>query len=115
MSCDFEPKMFEEFGYDSCVIIKDPEQFAARIENSSRDFLQNWYFHHNPIEYFDPYEPYKNQYLDPVMCKDFRFTYQMEYRFIWHPLNFGSAKDYVFLTIGALNDICDLYIIEKLT
>lgn len=110
MSCDFEPQIFEEFGYDSCVIIKDPEKFAARLEASSRNVLPNWYFYDNPVEYFDPYEPYKNQYLDPVMCKDFRFAYQMEYRVIWRPLEYGSAKDYIFLTIGSLEDICDLYI-----
>jgi hypothetical protein len=110
MSSDFEQKMFEEFGYDSCVIIRNPEQFAARLECSSRIVLPNWYFHHNPIEYFDPYEPYRNQYLDPVMCKDFRFAYQMEYRFIWHPLSFGSAKDYILLSTGSLNDVCDLYV-----
>ena len=111
MSTDFEPQIFEEFSdYDSCVIIKDPEQFAARIEASSRNALPNWYFHHNPVEYFDPCEPYKNQYFDPVMCKDFRFAYQMEYRVIWHPQEYGSAKDYIFLRLGSLEDICDLYI-----
>ena len=110
MSTDFELQMFEEFNYDSCVIIKDPEQFAARLEVSSRNVLPNWYFYHNPVEYFDPCEPYKNQYLDPVMCKDFRFAYQMEYRAIWHPLEYGTAKDYIFLLLGSLEDICDLYI-----
>lgn len=111
MSTDFEPQIFEEFsGYDSCVIIKDPEQFAARIEASSRSVLPNWYFYHNPVEYFDPCEPYKNQYFDPVMYKDFRFAYQMEYRVMWHPQEHGFAKDYIFLCLGSLENICDLYI-----
>lgn len=110
MSTDFEPQILEEFNYDSCVIIKDPETFAARLEASSRGVLPNWYFHHNPVEYFDPCEPYKDQYLDPVMCKDFRFAYQMEYRVILHPKGHGSAKDYIVLRIGSLEDICDLYI-----
>lgn len=110
MSTDFEPQIFEEFLYDSCVIIKDPNQFAARLEMSTKDLLPNWYFHHNPVEYFDPHEPYKNQYLDPLMCKDFRFAYQMEYRAIWHPLDHGIAKDYIVVQIGSLEDICELYI-----
>ena len=111
MSTDFEPHIFEEFSdYDSCVIIKDPEQLAARIEASSSSVLPNWYFHHNPVEYFDPYEPHKNQYFAPVMCKDFRFAYQMEYRVIWHPQEHGSTKGYIFLSLGSLEDICDLYI-----
>lgn len=110
MSTDFEPQILEEFGYDSCVIIKDPNQFAARIEASTRHLPSNWYFHHNPVEYFDPREPYRNQYLTPVMCKDFRFAYQMEYRFIWHPHDGTSAKDYIIVQIGSLEDICELYI-----
>jgi hypothetical protein len=109
MSTDFEPKIFEEFSYDSCVIIKSPEQFAARLEASTKSLLPKWYFYHNPVEYFDPYEPYKNQYLDPVMCKDFCFAYQMEYRFIWHPGDHGSAKDYIVVRVGSLEDICELY------
>jgi hypothetical protein len=111
MSAKFEPQIFEEFSdSDSCVVIKDPEQFAARIEASSRSVILNWYFYHNPVEYFDPCEPYKNQYFDPVMCKDFRFAYQMEYRVIWHPQEHGPAKDYIILCLGSLEDICDLYI-----
>jgi hypothetical protein len=110
MSTDFEPQIFEEFGYDSCVIIKDLDQFAARLEASTKYLLPNWYFHHNPVEYFDPHETYKNQYLDTVMCKDFRFAYQMEYRVIWHPQDDASAKDYIVVRIGSLEDICELYI-----
>lgn len=109
MSTDFEPQIFEEFSYDSCVIIKYPEQFVARLVASTKSLLPNWYFHYNPIEYFDPYEPYKNQYLDPVMCKDFRFAYQMEYRAIWHPQYHGSAKDHIIVRVGSLEDICELY------
>lgn len=110
MSTDFEPYIFEEFGYDSCVIIKDPDQFAMRLVASTKSLLPNWYFHHNPVEYFDPYEPYKNQCLDPVICKDFRFAYQIEYRFIWHPQDHGAAKERIVVRIGSLEDICELYI-----
>ena len=111
MSTDFEPYIFEEFDYDSCVIIKNPDQFAIRLEASTKSLLPNWYFHHNPVEYFDPYEPYKNQCLDPVMCKDFSFAYQMEYRAIWHPPDNKSAKDYINVRIGSLEDICEIYIL----
>jgi hypothetical protein len=110
MSTDFEPQIFEEFNYDSCVIIKDPEQFAARIEASFRSILPHWHFYHNSVEYFDPCEPYENQYFSPVMCKDFRFAYQMEYRMIWDAQAPGFVEDYIFLRLGSLEDICDLHI-----
>lgn len=112
MSCDFEPKIFEEFGYDSCVIMKDPEKFAERIEQNSKEVLPEWYFHHNPIEYFDPHEPTKNQYFSPTICKDFVYAYQMEYRFLWDPLGNGAASDYIVLNLGPLEDICELYTLK---
>ncbi len=112
MSCDFDPNMFEKFQYDSCLIIKEPKQFAARLEAATKDILKGWYCYHNPIEYFDPYEPHNNQYLDPAMCKDFSFAYQMEYRIIWfNNNNQGTAEDHVFLSIGPLKDICSLYLL----
>jgi hypothetical protein len=110
MSTDFEPKMFEEFGYDSCLIINDPDQFTERLETSTKNLMSNSYFHHNPVEYFDPYEPYNNQYLAPEMCKDFSFAYQMEYRFIWVPYDNTLKKEYIFIRIGSLEDICELYV-----
>ena len=112
LSCDFEPIIFEQFNYDSCVVVKNPEEFATRLERETKRILPIWYFHRNPIEYFDPYEPTKNQYFDATMCKDFSHAYQMEYRFLWHPLNNGSAKDHIEVNIGPLNDICELYILN---
>jgi hypothetical protein len=113
MSCDFEPMIFEEFKYDSCVIIKDPEKFVERIEQKTKGILSEWDFHHNPIEYFDPHEPTKNQYFSPTMCKDFVYAYQMEYRFLWDPLGNGAVTGDIDLDLGSLEDICELYILNK--
>ena len=63
LSCDFEPIIFEEFNNDACVVVKNPEEFARRLEQETKEQLPGWYFHHNPIEYFDPHAPIKNQYL----------------------------------------------------
>lgn len=114
MSTDYEPQMFKEFCYDSCVIIKDPDQFIVRLKNSTKQLLPNWYFSHNPIEYFDPYEPYMNQHIDTIMYKDFLFSYQMEYRIFWHPQqdNASVKEKYIVVQIGSLEDICELYKIE---
>ena len=78
---------------------------------SSNKLLSEWYFHHNPIEYYDPNEPTKNQYFDVSMCKIFSYAYQMEYRFLWDPLNKGNAKDHIIVDIGPLTDICELYVL----
>ncbi len=106
---EFEPVIFKEFDYDACVLIKDTKAFAKRIELAFMNKFPQWYFHHNPVEYYDPYERYPNQYFEPTMCKDFRFAYQMEYRFIWNSFGQGEAKDYTVINVGALDDICELH------
>jgi hypothetical protein len=111
MSTNFEPYIFEEFkDYDSCVIIKDSEQFMVRLEMCSKNIIPNCDFHYNPVEYFDPCEPCKDQFFNPAMCKDFRFAYQTEYRAIWYPLEDSYIKNHIVLNLGSLEDICELYI-----
>lgn len=112
LSYDFEPSIFDEFGYDSCLIIKKPEEFASRLETTLKKQFPEWYFHHNPIQYFDPYEHQKNEYFSPTMSKDFSFAYQMEYRFLLNPLK--PAEEIIPLSefeiqLGPLSDICELY------
>ncbi len=109
LACDFEPSIFEQFNYDSCVVIKNPAKFSARLEFEAKSFLPTWYFHHNPTQYFDPNEPTNNQYFSASMCKDFRYAYQIEYRYLWAPLNGGDATDHFEVNLGPLNDICELY------
>jgi hypothetical protein len=112
LSYDFEPLMFEEFGYDSCLIIKNPEEFAFRLEAEFKKHFPGWYFHHNPIHYFDPFEHQKNEYFSPTMSKDFSFAYQMEYRFLLDPLKpteeIKSLSEFE-IQLGSLSDICELY------
>lgn len=113
LSCDFEPMVFEKFNYNACVIIKNPKEFARRLENATKKQLAGWYFHHCPIEYFDPHVPIKNQYINATMSKDFSYAYQMEYRFLWDPPNNESAKKHIEVNLGCLNDICELYVLNK--
>lgn len=94
---------------ESCVIIWDIEEFARRLELASSHVLQNWYFHYNPVAYFDPYEVRPREHIDPGMSKDFRYAYQREYRFLWLPISGGTANEPIFLTLGPLTDIASLY------
>jgi hypothetical protein len=112
MSCDWDLSLFDDFGADSCVIIKDPETFAARLKTAFASILPGWYFHHNPVEYFDPYERKRNEYFDAAMCKDFRFAYQREYRFLWFSQQGDDAVDFKFSEAGSLEDIAELHLHE---
>lgn len=109
MSCDWDPTLFDDFGSDSCVIVRDPEAFAQRLELAVKLVLNDWYFHHNPVEYFDPYEMPRHQYFDASMCKDFRFAYQREYRFLWMHMDGREVDGFKFLELGPLDGIAEIH------
>lgn len=109
-SCGYHPELFNDFSADCCVVIRNPEEFARRIDLAFREQLdEDLYFYHNPVEYFDPYEMHHNQPLDAVICKDFSYAYQMEYRFVWFSLKIVPADGYLYLDLGSLQDIASLY------
>lgn len=110
-SCDYRPSFFEEFSdSDACLVIHDPDTFAARLESALASVLPGWYFHHNPVEYYDPYERSSpNSVFDTNICKDFRFAYQMEYRWLCLSFEGLEATDPVDVELGPLNDVASLF------
>jgi hypothetical protein len=110
-SCDYRPLFFDAFqGSDSCLVIHDPDGFADRLEAALKAALPGWYFHHNPVSYYDPHEIASvEEHIDPMMSKNFRFAYEMEYRFICFSPTGVPAKGHVEVEIGPLQNIASLY------
>jgi hypothetical protein len=96
-------------GYLWGFMCRDPDAFATRLGSAARPELNGWYFHHNPVEYFDPYEILPNQYFDPAMSKAFHFAYQREYRFLWTPFHVQQTNGFKTLHLGPLTDIASFY------
>lgn len=109
MTCDWDRNLFSAFNADCCVVIKDGEDFARRLESATSSLLPGWYFHHNPVQYFDPYEMRENEYFKATMSKDFQFAYQREYRFLWDPLHGGKPDGFKFLNLGCLEDLTEIH------
>ncbi|MBS4005007.1 MAG: hypothetical protein AB7F72_03720 [Afipia sp.] len=109
VSMDWDSVLFDQFsGTDCCVVIKEPDEFARRLEHAAKNLLPGWYFHHCPIEYFDTYERRSKERIDNAMSKDFRFAYQKEYRFLF--AGFGRpATGFIDLELGPLHDIAELH------
>jgi hypothetical protein len=108
VSNDWDPDLFQDFNADCCVVIKQPEEFARRLEQAAKGQLQGWYFHHNPVRYFDTHEREPKELIDNAMSKEFRFAYQREYRFLFSGMGL-SATGFKSLELGALGDIAELH------
>lgn len=109
VSNEWDVDLFDDFGVDACVIIKDADAFSQRLEKAGKQLLPDWYFHHNPVEYFDTYERRPKERIDNAMSKDFRFAYQREYRFLF--AGFGKeAMGAQYLELGPLHDIAELHL-----
>ncbi|WP_155738220.1 hypothetical protein [Pseudomonas putida] len=103
MSCDWDVGLFDDFNVEHCGIVEDVDGFALKLEVALARAMPGYLFHHNPVEYFDPYEGVKNQYYSHAMSKDFKYAYQREYRFLALNTNSaGSGAEYVDLEIGPL-------------
>jgi len=100
---DWGPELFVDFKVDACVVIQNPDEFARRLK-AAAPRLQDWYFYHGPVEYFDTHERRHHERIDNAMSKEFRFAYQRETRFIW--AGFGrTATGFIDLELGPLTDI----------
>ena len=109
-STDFNWYMFREFDSDACVVITNVEEFCRRVQVLVSEKLPGWYFHHNPVQYFDPCERASdNESFCAVTSKDFKYSYQKEYRFSWENLGGYSipVERYIDLEIGSIRDISE--------
>lgn len=104
MSCDWDQKLLSDFGVEYCGVITGVDEFASRLGCAISTVMPNYLFHHNPVEYFDPYESVPGQYLSHAMSKDFKYAYQREYRFLMlNPDSSPSDREHVDLEIGPLD------------
>lgn len=129
-SNEFDPVLWHDFfDYNGCLLIKNVDEFARRLESAWKRKHGEWFFSHNNIEYFDEYNnnpivfkndiPLTNQRIRPVSSKSFAFAYQKEYRFWWVNVQQGDHKErslgeYTELQLGSLNDIAEIYSMAEL-
>lgn len=103
MSCDWDPRLFADFQCDHCAVIANVDELARTIEDTASAIAPGWRFHHNPVEYYDPYDSGKRTYISHATAKDFRFAYQREYRFLLMRLGEGPEPcTHIDLTLGPM-------------
>jgi hypothetical protein len=110
-SNDFDAHLFTDFEADACLIVHDPTALASRLEATAKAQLPDWLFGHFNVEYYDHYEHAPDEQINTMMSKDVFFGYEKEYRFCWaHPRDGSSAGKHLYLDLGSLTDITELYV-----
>lgn len=110
MSCDWDRRLLTEFNVDRCAVISNVDEFARRLERAASELMPGCRFHHNPVEYFDPYELPPRSYIGHCISKDFRFAYQREYRFIlMHSEAQPEVQEFLDIKMGRMTDCLDVW------
>lgn len=99
----YEDVLFDEFqGSDACLIVHDIGKFSDRIHEAFEKLNPGWAGVDAPIEY-GVHSP-----LGAAFRKAKAFEHQAEYRFVWNPPQPTKELKNQIITIGNLEDICEL-------
>jgi hypothetical protein len=107
MSAVYDYRLFDDFGYDSCLVITKPREFIKRLIAGFRRIMPDWNGFAVPVSYYDPYNTTVEE-LNVFFCKHFRFAYQKEARIIWLPPAPVTSLKYIDLQLGSLKDCCEM-------
>lgn len=102
-STAFDPRLFDDFGKDACLVIQDPLAFGTRLYAAVDKVRPGWLGGERLVRYFDPLRT-EYQVL-ATFHKDFRFSYQREYRFVWDPPDPALNLDPIEVDLGNCEDI----------
>jgi hypothetical protein len=100
------PRLFIDFGYDSCLIFREPAAFVGNLLQAVEAKLPKWTGAGMPVKYYDPLNS-RLEDLDVFSQKHFRFAYQKEYRIIWLPPREANGLQPVIVELGSLEGRCE--------
>jgi hypothetical protein len=101
------PRLFVDFEADSCVIIRNPEEFQKRLYEAALTTMPDVEVYTGDAIYFDPLLPSKGIPFIPL-TKPFGYSYQNEFRYCWQPKQPIAKLSYIDLQLGDLRDISEL-------
>jgi hypothetical protein len=101
------PRLMVDFGADSCIVIRVPEEFNKRLSQALRQCLPGWRMVNGLVEYYDPLHVNDLQ-VDVLTWKNFRYAYQREVRSAWLPPEPVTQLKPLDIILGPLEDICEL-------
>lgn len=103
----YDYRLFDDFEYDACIIIKDVDKFIGSIKNTVAEFIEGCKFIKNKVKYIDPLNPPYIKSIDIYFCKHFRYAYQKEIRIILLPdKQVKNLKD-LYINIGCMSEYAE--------
>lgn len=105
----FESRLFDDFGADSCLIIRNVNEFEVRLKAAMEKSFPHSICLAGGVKYCDPYSPERE--VDVYFAKHFRYQYQHELRFVWIPKVPQETLKPIFVELGCLSDICELVVL----
>lgn len=110
-STTFDPRLFDDFQKDACLVIHDFDTFSERLLAGVERALGDWHGACSLIRYYDPLNA--DSELLNHGTKDFRFTYQREYRFTWFPSKRAATNlPQLDVSLGPMGDVASLICLE---
>jgi hypothetical protein len=105
----FDPRLFDDFEADACLLVRDIQQFGLRLIHGFGAAAHMTDVAAGSVHYFDPLHPGEMKHL-VEMTKNFHYEYQNEWRIAWtgeRPLPKDAAP--ILVEIGPLANCCEAY------
>lgn len=112
LSASYDPRLFDDFESDACLIIDSPIEFRDRLMRrvAEKTKSKGWAF--SAVTYVDPFSiPDPGQNFS--FRKHHRYAYQDELRAAWQMRQgYGHNLDALFVELGSLRDIARIVTID---
>jgi hypothetical protein len=108
---DIDRRMPDDFGANAALVIRDPNEFTARLARIVKGTWPDDPIWFGPVNYFDPCSVVHHK-TRPEQIKHFSFYYQREWRFCAFPREGKMPEEPILVSVGALNDIAELVTLE---
>lgn len=112
LSASYDPRLFDDFESDACMIIHSPIKFRDMLMHRVADEAQSKGWAFSAVSYVDPFSV-PDPSLHPSLRKHHRYAYQDELRAAWQlHKGLGYNLEPVFVELGSLRDIADVVSID---
>jgi len=109
MSTAFQPRLFDDFKADACILIYDIPMFLNKFHDYLKIYYSDWLIESNNVRYFDPFFPTK--LLSIPFNKHFNYWYQSEFRIAFKPRTPVKKLEIIYPEIGSLENCCELILL----